>query len=415
MKSFLRTALVLAVLCGSYAHADALPGQNYLSIMGSYVDDDNGRGVDDEVGGVQLGLGFVLNERWNLEANVNREELSGSVPQDHFSLGLDLQRVMNREGRLSPYLFAGIGYFENDRDNFRTQGGEMYSTGAGVLADIFGESGVALRAEYRYRIDKALPDTTIDNMFSVGLQLPFGSKTDKYVDSDGDGVVDAIDQCPATPLGAVVDAKGCELDGDKDGVADSRDKCPNTRAGATVDSNGCERDSDGDGVKDGLDMCPNTVAGAKVNAQGCEIDSDGDSVVDRLDKCPNTRKGAQVDVNGCEIKEEITLPGVNFAYNSAQLLPGAERVMNDAAETLRRNPSISVEVAGHTDSDGAAAYNESLSDRRARSVRDYLAARGVPMNRMTVRGYGESDPIASNATKEGKAMNRRVVLRITSR
>ncbi|MGB5354288.1 MAG: OmpA family protein, partial [Woeseia sp.] len=167
--------------------------------------------------------------------------------------------------------------------------------------------------------------------------------------------------------------------------------------------------------KDGLDMCPNTVAGAKVNAQGCEMDSDGDKVVDRLDKCPNTRAGAQVDVNGCEIKEEITLPGVNFAYNSAELLPGAERVMNDAAETLRRNPSITVEVAGHTDSDGAADYNESLSERRARSVRDYLAARGVPMNRMTVRGYGESAPIASNGTKEGKAMNRRVVLRITSR
>ena len=72
-------------------------------------------------------------------------------------------------------------------------------------------------------------------------------------------------------------------------------------------------------------------------------------------------------------------------------------------------------MAGHTDSDGAAAYNESLSQRRASTVRDYLAARGVAMNRMTVRGYGEAEPIASNANATGKAQNRRVVLRITSR
>jgi OOP family OmpA-OmpF porin len=415
MKVFLRTALLFSVLCSSFVFADAQPGQNYLSVMGTFVDDDKKRGADDELAGAQLGLGFLLNERWNLEAIVQRAELSGFIPQDQFGIGLDLQRVMNREGRLSPYLFAGIGYFENDVASLRTQGGEMYSAGLGVLADIFGDSGVALKAEYRYRTDNALSTSMTDNMFSLGLQLPFGGKSEKYVDSDGDGVVDASDRCPGTPLGAIVDATGCELDADKDGVADSRDKCPNTRAGATVDSNGCERDSDGDGVKDGLDMCPNTAAGAKVNAQGCELDSDGDKVVDRLDKCPNTRAGAQVDVNGCEIKEEISLPGVNFESNSARLLPGAERVMNDAAETLRRNPTITVEVAGHTDSDGAADYNESLSDRRARAVRDYLAARGVAMNRMTVRGYGEAEPIASNQNREGKAMNRRVVLRITAR
>ncbi|MGB5580826.1 MAG: OmpA family protein [Woeseia sp.] len=415
MKFLIRTALVMAVLGSSFAYADAQPGQKFLSIMGSYIDDDSGRGVDDEFAGGQLGFGLVLNEDWNVEAILQSASLSGPGSQDQLGFGLDIQRVINREGRFSPYVFAGGGRLKVDPSNAVDQNGLMMATGVGFYADIFGSSDVALRAEYRYRLDDAMSNRMIDNMVSVGLQLPFGQKSDKFVDSDGDGVMDASDRCPATPLGAAVDAQGCELDGDKDGVADSRDKCPMTRAGATVDSNGCERDSDGDGVKDGLDMCPNTVAGAKVNAQGCEMDSDGDKVVDRLDKCPNTRAGAQVDVNGCEIKEEITLPGVNFAYNSAELLPGAERVMNDAAETLRRNPSITVEVAGHTDSDGAADYNESLSERRARSVRDYLAARGVPMNRMTVRGYGESAPIASNGTKEGKAMNRRVVLRITSR
>ncbi|MBT8084317.1 MAG: OmpA family protein [Woeseia sp.] len=415
MKFFLRTALVSAVFASSFAFADAQPGQTYISPMGTYIDDDVDRGVDDEFAGGQLGFGFVLSDLWNLEAFVQGASLSGTVGQDQFGAGVDLQRIINRDGRFSPYWFVGAGILEIDRDNARSEDGGMYSLGAGFLADIFGDSGVALRSEFRYRTDNIIDRRSRDKLVSVGLQFPFGEKSAEYADSDGDGVSDALDRCPGTPMGVVVDATGCEPDGDKDGVADSRDKCPMTRAGATVDSNGCERDSDGDGVKDGLDLCPNTPAGARVNAQGCEMDSDGDKVVDRLDKCPNTRAGAQVDVSGCEIKEEIKLPGVNFESNSARLLPGAERVLNDAAETLRRNPSITVEVAGHTDSDGAADYNESLSDRRARAVRDYLAGRGVSMNRMTARGYGEADPIASNANAQGKAMNRRVVLRVTAR
>ena len=67
-------------------------------------------------------------------------------------------------------------------------------------------------------------------------------------------------------------------------------------------------------------------------------------------------------------------------------------------QTLKKNPSIKVEVAGHTDSDGAADYNEGLSARRATTVRDYLAANGVATDRMTTRGYGESQPIADNGT-----------------
>jgi OmpA-OmpF porin, OOP family len=82
---------------------------------------------------------------------------------------------------------------------------------------------------------------------------------------------------------------------------------------------------------------------------------------------------------------------------------------------LVKNPSIRVEVAGHTDSDGTAEYNEGLSARRAATVRDYLIASGVAEDRMTTRGYGESQPIADNSTAVGKAENRRVVLRIVER
>ncbi|WP_390625307.1 alpha-amylase family glycosyl hydrolase [Microbulbifer agarilyticus] len=95
------------------------------------------------------------------------------------------------------------------------------------------------------------------------------------LDTDGDGVPDATDQCPNTPAGAEVDANGCEIipDTDNDGVPDSADQCPNTPAGAEVDANGCEIvvDSDGDGVLDDVDQCPNTPAGATVDANGCEV------------------------------------------------------------------------------------------------------------------------------------------------
>jgi len=224
-----------------------------------------------------------------------------------------------------------------------------------------------------------------------------------------------MDRCPNTLPGVMVDAYGCELDSDGDGVVDSKDQCPNTPSGVRVDASGCPVDSDGDGVTDDKDQCPGTPAGAAVDANGCELDSDNDGVVDRLDECPDSAEGVQVDIKGCEIKEEISLEGVNFESNSDRLLPGAEGILNDAAATLNKNPTIKVEVAGHTDSVGAAEYNESLSARRAQTVHDYLVSNGVSVDRMSVRGYGESQPIADNGTAAGRAQNRRVVLRIVER
>ncbi len=224
-----------------------------------------------------------------------------------------------------------------------------------------------------------------------------------------------MDRCPNTPAGTRVDAYGCELDSDGDGVKDSKDKCPGTPKGVSVNASGCPMDSDGDGVSDDKDKCPNTFKGAKVGPDGCELDGDKDGVVDRLDECPNSAPGVQVDIKGCEIKAVIRLPGVNFETNSDRLLPGATSVLNDAVATLKKNPTITVEVAGHTDSDGAAEYNEGLSSRRAQTVHDYLATNGIAEDRMSVRGYGESQPIADNTTRAGKAQNRRVVLRIIER
>jgi len=218
-------------------------------------------------------------------------------------------------------------------------------------------------------------------------------------------------------FGRVAPVSVAPLDDDRDGIANAADQCPGTPRGTVVDARGCRVvvDSDGDGIPDASDACPNTMAGVVVNANGCERDSDGDGVIDRRDQCPGTRAGTLVDTSGCEIREEIQLPGVNFATNSDVLLPGATNVLADAAQTLRNNPSIVVEVAGHTDSDGSEAYNQSLSERRAIAVRSYFIDAGIAADRLTARGYGESEPVANNATNAGKAQNRRVVLRILSR
>ncbi len=411
--------IAVTFLSAEDAHAEAEDGQSYFSVMGTFLEDDKDRGVEDGISGGQMSLGYVLNDAWNIEGMVSAANPKvnlgpGGGNQQHLGIGVDMLRVFKRDERFSPYLHVGIGYFSNDVAGDTEKEGNMISGGAGFLLDMF-SSNVSLRGEWRYRLESASNDDLSDSLFSLGFQIPFGAATPKFVDSDGDGVSDGMDRCPNTPAGTTVDAYGCELDSDGDGVNDSRDRCPGTPAGVRVNSDGCAVDSDGDGVTDDKDKCPGTVAGAAVDSDGCEMDGDNDGVVDRLDECPDSSPGVQVDIKGCEIKEEIQLQGVNFESNSDRLLPGAESVLNDAAATLRKNPSIKVEVAGHTDSDGAADYNESLSARRATTVHDYLAANGVSTDRMSVRGYGESQPIADNTSAAGKAANRRVLLRIVER
>ncbi|MEM8815866.1 MAG: OmpA family protein [Pseudomonadota bacterium] len=404
---------LLAALPGTAA-AEAEAGENYFSIMGTYSQYDDERNAEDDFDGGQLGIGRALNDRWNIEGLFMLGNTDNTAEEQHYGVGLDLQRVFARASRFSPYAHAGVGGFRLNPDLGNNRSGFMTSAGLGFYLDLF-SSDVALRGEWRHRWETASSSTLDDDLFSLGLQFPFGAAAVKVSDSDGDGVNDSIDRCPGTPAGTPVDAAGCELDDDGDGVVNSLDQCPATPMGVRVDARGCPLDSDGDGVSDDRDECPNTVRGASVDERGCELDTDGDGVVDRIDECPETAAGVQVDIKGCEIRAEIVLRGVNFESNSDRLLPGATRVLDDAAASLNKYPSIRVEVGGHTDSDGAAEYNESLSERRALTVRDYLASKGVALDRMTVRGYGETQPVADNSTASGKADNRRVVLRILER
>jgi outer membrane protein OmpA-like peptidoglycan-associated protein len=282
-------------------------------------------------------------------------------------------------------------------------------------------------------------------------------------DLDGDGVPDYLDKCPNTPKGTQVGPDGCELDSDADGVPDVRDRCPNTPKGVQVDVNGCPLDSDGDGVPDYLDKCPATPQGTRVNADGCSTtDSDGDGIPDDLDRCGNTPKGVavgpdgcpldsdndgipdyldecphsppgakvlpngcalvgdcrkphpgeQVDANGCAVEQNFILKGVKFEFDSDRLTPEAQRILDQVAITLQAYPNVNVEVEGHTDNIGSEAYNLGLSERRSIAVKKYLSEHAVSAGRMTPIGYGETRPIATNDTDEGREENRRVELHV---
>lgn len=381
-----------AVLSALLLFAGPLGAQErevFFTPMISHIDGDTSRGYGSDYG-LTLALGTPISDRWNVEGHLQSFDPSGPAAQRRRAFGLDFQYMIDDEGRITPYLFFGLGSVQAKLDAGGNSDTDLStSIGVGFLADVFNSERTALRAEFRHRSDGAFSRGD-DSILSVGLQFAFGriaAATAAPLDDDGDGVANTADRCPGTPQGTVVDSQGCAVVVDRDG----------------------------DGVPDDRDACPNTMAGVAVNANGCERDADGDGVVDRLDRCPGTRAGAAVDTSGCEIREEIQLPGVNFETNSDVLLPSATDVLEDAAQTLRNNPTIVVEVAGHTDSDGSEAYNQSLSERRAIAVRGFFVNAGIAANRLTARGYGESEPVADNATQAGKAQNRRVVLRVLAR
>ncbi len=384
MRKSLLALFTCAILVFSGAHGAEAPGQWYVAPMVSGFWGDSSRFTDDGVGG-HLALGRAF-EKWNLELGGFYYDLDGANDTTIWGVGADVLGVWYRERRITPFLLAGYGYTKNDQDiRDDTQNGYA-NAGVGLLIDLTSSGTVALRAEARYRLDFQSP-TQNDWIGNIGLQIPFGGKEEPQVamvdpDSDGDGVPDSLDRCPGTP------------------------------AGVSVDSSGCPIDSDGDGVADYLDKCPGTPPGTEVDASGCPLDSDGDGVLNANDDCPGTPPGTRVNSRGCEIQAVTALEGVEFASDSAELTPASRQILDATAADLARHPDMRVEIAGHTSSTGPAEYNQMLSERRARAVADYLISTGLDGDRFTVRGYGESEPVADNATREGRARNRRVEMRV---
>ncbi len=241
------------------------------------------------------------------------------------------------------------------------------------------------------------PDGRQQELTALGCEL----------DSDGDGVPDSRDKCPDTPPRVQVDEFGCPLDSDQDGVPDYLDDCPETPMDVQVDIRGCPIDSDGDGVPDYLDQCPGTPEGSEVDDTGCVIDSDGDGVRDDMDRCPDTPKFAEVDTCGCW-SSGVPL----FEFDKYEILPKYYSVLDNVATILKKNPDLRIEIQGHCDIIGSAAYNQALSVKRAKAVREYLVMQGIDKDRLEVKGFGYTRPCAPSDTPEGRHRNRRVEFKV---
>ena len=224
-----------------------------------------------------------------------------------------------------------------------------------------------------------------------GLVLPTPVPQDP--DTDGDGLVDSRDSCVLEPedKDGYLDDDGCpEIDNDLDGILDTADKCPN-------------EPEDPDGFED-LDGCP-------------DPDNDKDTVVDLDDQCPNEAGEPGGDRPGCPRKPALVVvtdkeikitQQIHFEFDKDIIRKESFPILDAVAEVLQKNTEMRIEVQGHTDNKGKAAYNLKLSDRRAASVKKYLIGRGIGSERLVSHGYGLTRPIVPNDTEQNRALNRRV-------
>jgi OmpA-OmpF porin, OOP family len=360
-KARLLCALAVPVL-GFPTLAAAVPGDEwYVTPQVGGISPDHHRDLrnNDWLYGVALGreMGPFLNMELNFNgARVNNGRGTGHL--DTYGYSLDVLGILNRNDLFSPYLTAGIGAESNvlvPGNSLTNQTKLMTQAGVGTYINLWrssdGTSGFSLRPEVKARWDNpGKDDHLIDYIALVGFQYSFG------------GSPTPAPAAPApTPPPPVSQA-----------------------------------------------------APAPAAAPATPPDSDHDGVPDNIDQCPNTPPGVQVDAVGCPLKGSITLEGVNFEHNSSALTAASHSPLDTIAEGLRKHRRLEVEIQGHTDSTGSPAYNLKLSQRRADAVRDYLVNTGVSPDQLVTKGYGQTQPIASNKTAEGRAKNRRVVLYVIS-
>ncbi|MGD9599432.1 MAG: OmpA family protein [Steroidobacteraceae bacterium] len=388
-------ALLLAALP---ATAGPPAGSWYIAPEAIYLWTDRDRLSDDDFGGAfAFGRSF---DKWDVELQYNyvSPDTLGGGTVDFHNVFVNAHRVFYRDARISPFLKLGVGRVDPQYGMSSPLAGEDLTNwalayGAGILANLSRNdsrgTSLALRGEIYGLVSSSTEppngDHLSDTIAGIGLQYNWGAP---------------VAATPVVAAPVVGDADG-------DGVADNLDKCPGTPSGTPVDANGCELDSDGDGVVDRLDKCPGTPAGAKVDANGCELDADGDGVVDRIDLCPDTPRGEKVDEVGCSYELRLR---VFFDNDSATIKPESYPDLDRAVSLMQRNDLVRGTIEGHTDSNGSDAYNLRLSQRRADAVRQYMIDKGITASRLAAVGVGESRPRADNATPEGRAENRRVVL-----
>lgn len=331
-----------------------------------------------------------------------------------------------KSNKFDPYLGIGGGYTWLDDIGAGTFNGTL-----GIKYWITEKLGVDFNTRYKHAFEDYLPkhfqhslgvtfkfggtDTDNDGIYDQDDACPEEAGLEIFngcPDSDNDGIQDSKDDCPNTP--GLAEFNGCP-DSDGDGVIDKDDKCPTVAGLKSL--MGCP-DADGDGVADGDDNCPNEAGPAANN--GCPWpDTDGDGILDKDDQCPN--EAGTAANNGCpeinptpEVVNELNSYARRILFDTgrASFKKETDQVLQAMVAIFKEYPKASFAIEGHTDSVGSKSSNQSLSERRANAVRDYLIANGIAADRLSAAGYGEDNPIADNKTRAGRAENRRVEVKL---
>lgn len=410
-------ALAAMVVCWATQPGAEEAGHRFelTPMAGGHIFEGN-QGLDD---GYTLGLavGVPVNHRLTVEGGftwITTEAKGADVDVDGQRYALDGLYHFRPDEALRPFVLLGAGALRLDPESGGSETDVMAEYGAGLKYAV--TDNLDLRAELRH----VMPfDDFYNNLaWQLGLTFRFGARERPpepmaVSDSDGDGVPDDRDACAETPAGVPVDEAGCPMaaavmDGDGDGVPDATDLCPDTPAGTAVDEGGCPLDSDSDGVPDSVDGCPDTPAGQPVDELGCPVvlDADRDGVADDLDACPDTPLGATTDGRGCWV-----IQGLSFDSGKTRIQSEYLPLLNEVVGVLKANPGVRVSIDGYTDSQGSEAGNQRISEARAKSVHDYFVSKGIAKERLDYKGYGETNPVADNATADGRKKNRRVELR----
>jgi OOP family OmpA-OmpF porin len=353
---------------------------------------DQSRGDDYHIA---AGLSFA--DDWRLEAGYlsERGRLRGGSAEEpinvelaQHALSVSLWRDFSlMTPQFRPYLGAGLGGLQSRLAGASHQQWTLF-TGAGV--------GLALTPQwqldmsYQYAIGEDAQLKTAETRFTIpqgggrwqmGLRYHFASTSGRALrDSDADGIADEQDRCPETLRSAVVDFYGC-ADSDGDGIIDSLDRCPNTPAENEVDSNGC-MDSDNDGVKNSVDQCSNSAPGERVLR------------------------------NGCAARQSVGLESIRFGLGETELNADAKARLTAVTAVILASPQYRLAIQGHSDDSGDAEANYRLSRARARAVGRALVSLGIIAERIEIQAFGANMPVADNSTSEGRALNRRVSLKV---
>ena len=341
-----------------------------------------------------------------------------------------LRRLFTTEsGWFDPYLKLGGGYTSYKSEYAEKDGGVKLLAGGGINFWFTDHLGLNVQTGYNHGFQK---DGTDYFQHSAGIVIKFGAKdTDKdgipdkddacpdvagpkefngCPDTDGDGIPDKDDACPQVK--GPKEFNGCP-DTDGDGIPDKDDACP--EVAGPKEFNGCP-DTDGDGIADKDDKCPD-VAGPAENG-GCPWpDTDGDGVLDKDDQCVN--EAGPASNNGCPEPNDDDQKRLNqyaktilFDTGKATIKFQSAEVLNQIINVLKKFPKSRFRIEGYTDSTGKKQKNIELSQNRADAVKIYLIQGGIDQSRLESKGYGPENPIASNKTRKGRELNRRVEINL---